>query len=261
MAIAVKINVFEGPLDLLLHLIEKNKIDIYDIPIVEITDQYMDYLHSMEKEDLGAMSEFLVMAATLLDIKCKMLLPKEVNEEGEEEDPREELVQKLLEYKMYKYMSYELRDCMDNAAGIFFKSPSIPDEVLRYREPVDPQELLQGLTLERLNAIYQSILKRQESKIDPIRSKFGTIEKEEVSLSDKMLSMKTYAFEHRHFSFRQLLTRQSSRVQIIVTFLSILELMKMGYIQVQQDELFDDIQVNVTQDPETWTHLTEFTDE
>ena len=142
MAIPVKINVFEGPLDLLLHLIEKNKIDIYDIPIVEITDQYMEYLHSMEQEDLGTMSEFMVMAATLLDIKCKMLLPKEVNEEGEEEDPREELVQKLLEYKMYKYMSYELKDYMDNAAGVFYKNPSIPDEVLKYREPVDPDAKL-----------------------------------------------------------------------------------------------------------------------
>jgi len=107
MAIPVKLNVFEGPLDLLLHLIDKNKIDIYDIPIVEITDQYMEYIHAMEKEDLGVMSEFMVMAATLLDIKCRMLLPKEINEEGEEEDPRAELVQKLLEYKMYKYMSYE----------------------------------------------------------------------------------------------------------------------------------------------------------
>ena len=86
-------------------------------------------------------------------------------------------------------------------------------------------------------------------------------EKEEVSLSDKMLAMKSYAAEHRKFSFRQLLTSQSSRVQVIVTFLSILELMKMGYIHVQQDELFDDIQVDVTQDPETWTHLTEFADE
>ena len=261
MAIEVKINVFEGPLDLLLHLIEKNKIDIYDIPIVEITDQYMEYIHSMAQEDLGIMSEFMVMAATLLDIKCKMLLPKEINEEGEEEDPREELVQKLLEYKMYKYMSYELRECMDNAAGVFYKAPTIPDEVLKYREPVDPSELLAGLTLEKLNNIYQSVLKRQEAKIDPIRSRFGTIEKEEVSLSDKMLAMKSYASEHRKFSFRQLLINQSSRVQVIVTFLSILELMKMGYIHVQQDELFDDIQVDVTQAPETWTHLTEFADE
>ena len=166
MAIPVKINVFEGPLDLLLHLIDKNKIDIYDIPIVEITDQYMEYIHSMEKEDLGIMSEFLVMAATLLDIKCRMLLPKEVNEEGEEEDPREELVQKLLEYKMYKYMSYELKDKMDGAVGVFYKQPTIPAEVMKYREPVDPRELLAGLTLEKLHNIYQSILKKQSVRKD-----------------------------------------------------------------------------------------------
>ena len=110
MAISVKLEAFEGPLDLLLHLIEKNKVDIYDIPIVMITEQYLDYIKAMETEDMNVMSEFLVMAATLLDIKCRMLLPKEVNEEGEEEDPRAELVQKLLEYKMYKYMAYELKD-------------------------------------------------------------------------------------------------------------------------------------------------------
>ena len=88
MAISVKLEAFEGPLDLLLHLIEKNKVDIYDIPIVMITEQYLDYIKAMETEDMNVMSEFLVMAATLLDIKCRMLLPKEVNEEGEEEDPR-----------------------------------------------------------------------------------------------------------------------------------------------------------------------------
>ena len=110
MAITVKLQAFEGPLDLLLHLIDKNKVDIYDIPIVEITEQYLDYIRQMEQSDMNIMSEFLVMAATLLDIKCRMLLPKEVNEEGEEEDPRAELVEKLLEYKMYKYMSYELKD-------------------------------------------------------------------------------------------------------------------------------------------------------
>ena len=109
MAISVKLEAFEGPLDLLLHLIEKNKIDIYDIPIVEITAQYLDYIRQMQREDMNVMSEFLVMAATLIDIKCKMLLPKEVNEDGEEEDPRAELVQKLLEYKMYKCMAYVLR--------------------------------------------------------------------------------------------------------------------------------------------------------
>lgn len=110
MGIPVKLEVFEGPLDLLLHLIDKNKIDIYDIPIVEITNQYMEYIRNMHREDLNVMSEFLVMAATLLDIKCRMLLPKEVTEEGEEEDPRKELVEQLLQYKMYKYMAYELKD-------------------------------------------------------------------------------------------------------------------------------------------------------
>ena len=104
MGIPVKLEAFEGPLDLLLHLIEKNKIDIYDIPIVEITEQYMEYIRQMQEENLNIMSEFMVMAATLLDIKCKMLLPKEVTEEGEEKDPREELVQQLLEYKMFKYI-------------------------------------------------------------------------------------------------------------------------------------------------------------
>ena len=139
MALSVKLNVFEGPLDLLLHLIDKNKIDIYDIPIV--------------------------------DIKCKMLLPKEVNEEGEEEDPRAELVQKLLEYKMYKYMSYELRDRLGDAAGVYYRKQDLPEEVLQYTPPSDPQELLRGLTLERMSAIYQALIRRQESKIDPIRSK------------------------------------------------------------------------------------------
>lgn len=261
MGIPVKLEVFEGPLDLLLHLIEKNKIDIYDIPIVEITDQYMEYIHAMEREDLGIMSEFMVMAATLLDIKCKMLLPKEVNEEGEEEDPRAELVEKLLEYKMYKFMSYELKDKMDDAANVFFKEPTLPDEVLQYREPVDPKELLAGLTLEKLNAIYKSIIRRQEDKVDPIRSRFGRIEKEEVSLSDKMLEMKEFAKTHRKFSFKDLLKKQCSKVQVIVTFLSVLELIKMGHIHVVQEEIFDDIQIDVVTDPETWKNLTEFAEE
>lgn len=261
MAISVKLNVFEGPLDLLLHLIEKNKIDIYDIPIVEITDQYMEYIHAMDKEDLGVMSEFMVMAATLIDIKCRMLLPKEVNEDGEEEDPRAELVEKLLEYKTYKYMSYELKDRLDEAAGVFFKKPTIPDEVLAYREPVDPGELLKDLTLERLNAIYKSIIRRQENKIDPIRSKFGKIEQEEVSLSEKMLELRDYAKTHRRFSFRNLLEGQKSRIQVIVTFLSILELMKMGHIHVEQEHIFDDIQLEVITEPDTWKNLTEFADE
>ena len=108
MAIEVKLQAFEGPLDLLLHLIEKNKVDIYDIPIAEITDQYLEYVRAMEREDMDVTSEFMLMAATLLDIKCRMLLPREKNEEGEEEDPRAELVQQLLEHKEYRFKAMKL---------------------------------------------------------------------------------------------------------------------------------------------------------
>ena len=229
MGIPVKLQVFEGPLDLLLHLIDKNKIDIYDIPIVEITNQYMEYIQAMEKEDLNIMSEFLVMAATLLDIKCKMLLPKEVN------------VEQLLEYKMYKYMSYELRDRQMDGEQVLYKDPSIPNEVLEYVEPVDLDELLGDLTLAKLNRIFKEVMKKQVDKIDPVRSKFGKIEKEEVTLPDRLDFVSEYARTHSRFSFRSLLEQQTSRTQIVVTFLAVLQLMKEGVILIRQEHAFDDI--------------------
>lgn len=243
MGIPVKLQVFEGPLDLLLHLIDKNKIDIYDIPIVEITSQYMDYIKAMEREDLNVMSEFLVMAATLLDIKCRMLLPRETGEEGDEEDPRQELVQQLLEYKMYKYMAYELKDRQVEGARMICKAPTIPDEVMDYVEPVDLDQLLGEVTLFRLNTVFQDVLRRQADKIDPVRSKFGKLEKEEVTLPEKLEYVTDYAKKHKTFSFRRLLTKQSSKTQIVVTFLAILQLMKDGVVCIEQRQLFDDIMI------------------
>lgn len=240
MDLKVKLQVFEGPLDLLLHLLEKNKVNIYDIPIVEITNQYMEYINEMKRHDLNIVSEFLVMAATLLDIKSRMLLPKEEAQE-EEEDPRAELVQKLLEYKMYKCMSYELKDRQIDAQKVLFKRPTIPREVSQYEEPVDLQELMADVSLRRLNDIFKSVMRKREDKIDPIRSKFGKIEKEEVSLEERMDYLEQYALTHRRFSFRGLLEAQSSKMEIIVTFLSILELMKVGKILISQERIFDDI--------------------
>ena len=248
MGIPVKLEVFEGPLDLLLHLIDKNKIDIYDIPIVEITSQYMEYIRNMEREDLNVMSEFLVMAATLLDIKCRMLLPKEVNEEGEEEDPRQELVEQLLQYKMYKYVASELKDREGDADFVMYKKPSIPEEVEQYVEPVDLDRLLGDLTLSRLTDIFRDVMKRQTEKIDPVRSKFGKIEKEEVSLTEKFTYIHGYLKEDRRFSFRSLLKKQHSRMHIVVTFLAILELMKLGEIHVEQDHTCGDILIERTGD-------------
>lgn len=243
MAISVKLEVFEGPLDLLLHLIEKNKIDIYDIPIVIVTEQYLEYIKQMETEDMNIMSEFLVMAATLLDIKCRMLLPKEVNEEGEEEDPRAELVQKLLEYKMYKFMSFELRDRQVDAAKSWYKKPMLPKEVEDYRYPIDYEELLGDINLAKLHEIFKTVMRRQEDKMDPIRSTFGKIEKDEINLEEKQSFIEEYVKNHKRFSFRGLLEKQGSKMEIIVTFLAILEMMKQGMISIEQEGAFSDIMI------------------
>ncbi len=243
MNLEFKLQVFEGPLDLLLHLLDKNKVSIYDIPIVEITNQYMDYIRQMKENDLNIMSEFMVMAATLLDIKSRMLLPADETEEDEAEDPRAELVQQLLEYKLYKCMAFELKDRQVDASKVFYKEPSIPEEVAAYQPPIDTQELVADLSLNQLNDIFKSVLKRQKDKIDPIRSKFGEIKKEEISMEDKMSYLTDYAMAHRSFSFRQLLEKQSSKLEIIVTFLAILELMKAGTILISQEHTFDDIKI------------------
>lgn len=245
MAIPIKLEVFEGPLDLLLHLIDKNKVNIYDIPIVLITQQYMEYVNGMEKKDLNVVSEFLVMAATLLDIKSRMLLPKEVNEDGEGQDPRAELVEKLLEYKMYKYMSYELKDMYIDADKSMYKMPTIPKEIMAYKQPVNLEELVGDMNLAKLRAIFDDIMKRQENRVDPIRSRFGRIEKEEVSLEEKMIYVRNYIMEHEHFSFKELLGMASGKVQVIVTFLAVLELIKMGNITVEQENREDDIAITV----------------
>lgn len=242
MGIPVKLDSFEGPLDLLLHLIDKNKINIYDIPIAMITGQYLEYINQMEEKDLDIMSEFLVMAATLIYIKSKMLLPKEVKQDdGEEIDPRAELVERLLEYKLYKYISYELKDKEVDAAKVIYKEATIPKDIEEYKEVIDPASLLSDLTLAKLHQIFQSILKRQEDKVDPIRSKFGRIEKEEVNLSEKMYEIQKYGYLHKKFNFRSLFHVDSSKVEVIVTFLSLLELMKIGQVSIVQEEIFDDI--------------------
>ena len=244
MALEVKLEVFEGPLDLLLHLIDKNKVNIYDIPIVLITDQYIEYIDNMEKSDLNLVSEFLVMAAMLLDIKSKMLLPKDPDvAEDDNSDPRQDLVEKLLEYKMYKYMAFELKDRELDSGQVMYKSPDIPEEILEYAEPVDLDQLLGDLTMAKLGEVFREIMKRQAEKIDPVRSKFGKIEKEEVSLSDKFVYVHEYMRQHKRFSFRQLLLEQKSKMHIVVTFLAILEMMKLGEIHVEQENTCGEIMI------------------
>lgn len=240
MAISVKLEAFEGPLDLLLHLIDKNKVNIYDIPIAEITEQYLEYISGMD-QDLDTMSEFLVMAATLLDIKAKMLLPRQVDEEGEEIDPRAELVEKLLEYKMYKYISYDLKDRFIDGSQVLYKESTVPPEIEEYEEPVDLEKLLDGVTLTGLNNLFKSLIKRQAGRVDPVRSKFGTIEREEFSVEEKTIFIEAYIKEHETCMFTDLLSEDAGKTEIIVTFLVILEMIKGGKVRIEQKDLFEDI--------------------
>ena len=237
---------FDGPLDLLLHLLEKNKIDIYDIPIAEIARQYMEYVSHIAAEDLDVISDFLVMAATLLEIKAKMLLPKETDESGEEVDPREELVQRLLEYKKYKYLAEELCRCEDEAAGFLYADARIPEMVKSYIPPVDLDSLLNGVTLSELSRVFREVLARKEEKIDRVRSRFGVIRRDRVSLSSKIGSVLNYTRKHRHYSFRSMLEAGSERMDVVVTFLALLELMKLGRIEVSQEGAFSEIEVSAT---------------
>lgn len=261
MAIPIKLQAFEGPMDLLMHLIEKNKIDIYDIPIAAITDQYLDYVRQMKHEDMNVASEFLVMAATLLDIKSRMLLPKDEKAEEDEGDPRDELVQRLLEYKMYKYMSEELRERSRRTGISYYRQQDLPREVLAYVPPINYEELIGDRTALTLQSIFEDVMRRRKSRIDPVRSGFGEIHREVISAADKELFIRAYLEKHPHADFRELLESQHSKDEVIVTFLVILELMKSQKIRITQDRAFGRIAIDVCQEdtaePETGTFIQE----
>lgn len=245
MEITFKLEAFEGPLDLLLHLIDVNKVDIYDIPIAMITDQYMDYLKTMESLDMDVTSDFILMAGELLKIKSQMLLPveKKAVEEGGE-DPRADLVRRLIEYKMFKILSEELKDDAYEASRKFYKGTTIPDDLEYTPPPVDLQEMMKDVTLDRLREVFVDVLKRQEDKIDPIRSKYGQIEQEPVNVSERMSDISSQIKKSRKpLSFRRLMKDHATKEDVIVTFLAVLELIRNGTVTVRQEALFDDIEI------------------
>ena len=248
MELLYKLEHFEGPLDLLLHLIEKDKINIYDIPIVHITKQYLDFVKDMG-EDAELMSEFLVMAATLLDIKAKMLLPKSKDEDsGEEVDPRAELVERLIEYKKCKLMARELADMEFDGERHLYKEPNIPKEVNNYKQPYNLDELFADIKIDKLKEIYEQILKKQDFRIDKQRSNFGTIKKETVSLEQKIRFVLEQVRLRRKISFKSVLINTKSRLDVVVSFLAILELMKLSRLRVIQEGIGDEIMLISTEE-------------
>ena len=218
--LSFKLEVFEGPLDLLLFLIQKNKVSIYDIPVSIITEQYMEYLKLMETNDLEISSEFLVMAARLLYIKSKMLLPKHEELEGEEEeDPRQELIQNLVEYKKYKEVSKFFSDRKNICDFLYFKNSVNTDEFkINVNAPME---------LDALTKAFERVMKRFEDKLPPSKMLFsGMVGREPVSVKSKMKSV-TYALQlSGQVSFDDLFVEATSRSEIVAIFLAVLELVR-----------------------------------
>lgn len=239
MQLEFDLNVFKGPLDLLMHLIEKNKIDIYDIPIGLLTDQYMACLEHMEN-NLDSNSEFLVMASTLLYLKARSLLPSDTEEEDEVEDPREELVKRLLEYKMFQEISHVLEEQEERTGESVYREEQLPDEVKTYKVPVNLDELLKDVDMKRLHKVFQMLMRKQEEIKDPVRSNFGKIPKEPLKVGDRIAVLTDRLRREKHFWFGQTL-EEGTRYEIVVTFLAVLELMKAGQITIVQEEGFGDI--------------------
>ena len=236
-ACTIKIDNFEGPFDLLFHLIEKNRFSIYDIPISIIADQYIEYLSAMRELDMEVASEFLVTAATLLHIKSRMLLPSKKEEEQEEKDPREELVMRLLEYKKFKEFSFTLKQREKEWAGVYYKLPEII--------PVPQREEVLELVPDELRRVYAGLLVKNREKMNPdVGGMNKIIQHERVSLKSKMREIIRALIAKGHIRFFELFSlKRRSSADVITGFLAILELAKLKKVRLQQRKQFADIYI------------------
>ncbi|MGO5028175.1 segregation and condensation protein A [Candidatus Agathobaculum pullicola] len=215
---------FDGPLDLLLHLIAKNKVSIYDIPIAEILDQYMEVLHAAEAMDLDVAGDFVAMAAQLVYIKSKMLLPR--HEEEEEEDPRTSLVEMLLEYQRIKETASFFREKGEMGRDIFVKPPELLGDA--------PREYRQSIT--DLIRAANNMLRRAQRRVPPPASAFsGIVGREPVPVEGRITSILKRFLHHVRLPFRRLFDDATSRSEIVATFLAVLELSKNRRIRLEGD--------------------------
>ncbi|WP_313528916.1 segregation and condensation protein A [Anaerotignum sp.] len=242
--ITIRLDAFEGPLDLLYHLIEKNEIDIYDIPIARLTDQYLEYLDAAEDRDMDGMSEFLVLAATLLEIKSKLLLPKPKSEEEEGPDPREELVQRLLEYRKIKDVTEEWRQREEEAALIFYKEADQAVKQLKGKEPQALEDFLQGVTMEDLYLAFQQVMNRRETKVDRVRSSFKTVSRDLFTVQEKMEYIRDMLILQPKATFFSIFRENARKMEKVVTFLALLELIKRKEVQISQVMTFGEIMIS-----------------
>lgn len=227
------INDFEGPLDLLLHLIKTSKMDIYDISIEEITKQYLDFIKKMKDMNLDIASEYLVMASELIELKSKLLLPNnnDLGEDEYEEDPKEALINRLLEYKKYKDMIDTFKELEMTRKDIFTKEP------INLTEYMDTEIQNNGdVSLEDLLSALNDFLKRKEDE----RPRETKITKKELSVTDRAIQIRDVLKKKKKVSFFDLFEVKTKQY-VVVTFLSILEMAKFGEILISQDDRFNNI--------------------
>lgn len=248
MALNIKIENFEGPFDLLLHLIKKNEMDIYDIKIHEITTKYLKYLNDMKKIDLDITSEFIVMAATLLEIKSKMLLPKQKkNEESEEVDPREELVNKLLEYKKFKLVADFLGGKEKKAGIVFQKKPEIIEEK---KDKGNNEDILKNVTILKLFNIYNELMLNYKNKMNTDNVMEREIPLDKFKIEDKLIELSNELMKNKKLYFSRVIKKCSSKIEKVVTFLALLELIRMRVVSVAQESNFKEIYIEEIQNNE-----------
>ena len=232
--LAIRLPIFEGPLDLLLYLIRRNEIDIHDIPIETITRQYIAIIDSMETLDLEIAGEFFVMASTLMYIKSRMLLPQkdqDPNQDVEDDaaDPRWELVQQLLEYKKFKDVAVQIEDLILNNNDLLPRSSSKDSTDVNDRplKPIDRKDLWNT---------FNQVLKRLSERIST-----GEIHAEHITVADRMEFVLNYLKKRQEFLFMELFEQTTELITVVTTFLAILELTRLGELVVYQDEAFADI--------------------
>lgn len=228
-----KINDFEGPLDLLLHLIKESQVDICDINVVDITNQYMDFINKMEAMNLNIASEYLVMAAELMEIKSLTLLPKkEIQIEDEYEiDPRENLINKLLEYEKYKNITTSLKEYEKERGLVYSKEPYNLDEILPQKKEID-----ENFKVEDLTEAFKKMLERKEFN-KPLNTKIAT---KEYSVSERSIQIKKILASKKKVEFEELFEIKT-KDYIVVTFLSILSMSRNQELEIKQDKNFDKI--------------------
>lgn len=236
MAYQIKLENFEGPLDLLLFLIQENEVDIYDIPVALITGQYLEYLELLQLLDLDVGSEYLLMAATLLRIKAKMLLPRHrIDEESEEGDPRAELVQRLIEYRQYKEAAHLLGEHEEIQQDLFYRPVSQTWDADDAAPEGFDRQVNAGMNLWELLRVFRSVLDRAGDAFEK------TIERETISTEERMTEL-LFRLRHRNgFFLHEVFEGADSRMMMVVTFLALLELIRERKVAVSQTETLGEI--------------------